>query len=155
VGKKPHVPAAHQPARVSTVHRSFLLPCAPSSLRVVRRAAGADLRRAGVPEHLRHDVLLVLCELLANAIRHASPLVDDGIRVGWRVGAKAVEVEVTDGGAPTMPTAGRPEAMALSGRGLAMVQELSGDWGVERGADGQQRVWAVLHRHHGASAAGG
>jgi anti-sigma regulatory factor (Ser/Thr protein kinase) len=111
-----------------------------------RRRLAADTAAAGVETPARGDALVVLSELLGNALRHARPLDGNTVRVMWRVLPDEVEVAVADGGAPTAPRADRPPFAALSGRGLGIVDALCESWGVEGVGTPYQLVWGVVPR---------
>jgi len=119
-----------------------MLPYAPASVSAARWQLAADLRDAGITETAISDAALVVSELLSNAIRHARPLPDSTVRVSWALSDGWLEVAVEDGGATTRPRASHPSLSSLGGRGLAIVDHLSANWGVEtsRGTT----VWAVL-----------
>lgn len=119
-----------------------LLPYAPASVAAARWQLAADLRDAGITESAIGDAALVISELLSNALRHARPLPDATVRVSWALADGWLEVAVEDGGAATRPRATHPSLSSLGGRGLAIVDHLSTNWGVEtnRGTT----VWAVL-----------
>jgi anti-sigma regulatory factor (Ser/Thr protein kinase) len=121
----------------------LLLPHAPSSVSVARRRLGADLRAHGVPENMAGDAILVLSELLSNAIRHAHPLPGGQVRVSWSLQGGTLDLAVSDGGSPTRPHQVRRSMSALGGRGLAIVEHLSSGWGV-RSDDQETLVWATL-----------
>lgn len=87
--------------------------------------------------------MLVLSELVSNAIKYARPLNIGKIIVNWHIKFDSVWVGVTDGGASTRPIPMRPSVSALGGRGLDIVSTLAREWGVHDGADGTT-VWAVL-----------
>lgn len=89
------------------------------------------------------DAVLVVSELLSNALRHAHPLPSGQIRVSWRWTEEHVEVAVSDGGAATEPRAGRPALSSLGGRGLGIVEYLASTWGVRHEGD-ITTVWAVV-----------
>jgi anti-sigma regulatory factor (Ser/Thr protein kinase) len=134
------------------------LPFEPASVREARRLLASDAAAAGVQEPERADALVVVSELVGNALRHARPLENGMVRVMWRLLPDEVEVAVADGGAPTAPRADRPPFAALSGRGLGIVDALSETWGVEGAGTHHQLVWAVvprgtLRRHGDAAAA--
>jgi anti-sigma regulatory factor (Ser/Thr protein kinase) len=122
------------------------LPFAPASVGDARRRLSVDTAAAGVGEAARADVLVVLSELLGNALRHARPLDGNTVRVMWRILPDEVEVAIVDGGAPTSPRADRPPFAALSGRGLGIVDALCESWGVEGSGTPHPLVWGVVRR---------
>jgi len=122
---------------------TVLLPYAPASVAVARQRLTADLDAAGVIQAAVGDAVLVVSELLSNAIRHARPLPGASVQVAWAVDDGAIEVAVSDGGAPTRPYPAHASVSALGGRGLDIVQYLSRTWGVRTDPDGLT-VWAVL-----------
>ncbi|MBB2908790.1 anti-sigma regulatory factor (Ser/Thr protein kinase) [Streptosporangium becharense] len=87
--------------------------------------------------------MLVVSELLSNALRHAHPLPSGQIRVAWHWIEDHVEVAVSDGGAATEPRAGRPTLSSLGGRGLGIVDYIASRWGVRHEGD-VTTVWAVV-----------
>ncbi len=90
------------------------------------------------------DARVVVSELVANSLRHATPLEDHTIAVGWTVKPDVLRVSVTDGGSSTnTPATRRPGELATGGRGLKIVQTLADRWGVEPAESGTT-VWAEL-----------
>ena len=122
-----------------TVH----LPFAAVGVGIARRRIAADLRAYGVAQQVIEDAEVVLSELMANAVRHARPLASGRISAAWQVGSRGVTVSVTDGGGDTTPAPTNASPLALGGRGLAIVAELSVDWGVRAGPD-STTVYATL-----------
>lgn len=122
---------------------TVLLPWAPASVAVARQRLAADLSAAGIFEAAARDAVLVVSELLSNAIRHARPLPGASIQVAWALGDDAIEVAVSDGGAATTPARTHASVSALGGRGLDIVEYVARRWGV-RSDDSGQTVWAVL-----------
>lgn len=111
------------------------------------RAARERLRRdlsGTCPAARMEDARLVMSELVANSLRHARPLSDQKIAVGWTVLPGVLRLTVTDGGSPgSVPTPRRPGELATGGRGLKIVQSLAERWGVEA-EDSSTTVWAEL-----------
>jgi anti-sigma regulatory factor (Ser/Thr protein kinase) len=120
-----------------------LLPYAPASVAEARQRLTADLVKAGILHAAVGDAVLVVSELLSNAIRHAQPLPGENLQVAWALDDDSVEVAVSDGGSPTRPQATHASVSALGGRGLDIVDYLSRRWGV-RTDDTGLTVWAVL-----------
>jgi anti-sigma regulatory factor (Ser/Thr protein kinase) len=122
---------------------SVLLPCAPASVAVARNRLAADLVAAGILDGAVGDAVLVVSELLSNAIRHARPLPGANLQVAWAIDDGVVEIAVSDGGAPTRPRQTHATVSSLGGRGLDIVEYLARTWGV-RTDDGGLTVWATL-----------
>lgn len=124
-----------------------LLPYAPSSVAVARQRLCTELQEWGVYSGAIDDAVLVVSELLSNALRHAHPLPSGMVRVAWFWSDEVVEVAVSDGGAATEPRAGRPTVSSLGGRGLGLVEFVAQKWGVRHEGE-VTTVWAVLPAPH-------
>lgn len=110
---------------------------APSQARAWVIARTPELPRATV-----QDTLLMVSELVTNAVRHGSP--DIVLRLA--VLSDRIRIAVQDGGdaLPVLPS-GQPSVDRPTGRGLLIVVATASDWGVAR-AEGQhgKTVWAEL-----------
>lgn len=114
-----------------------------SSVRAARHHLLADLNKKHWPVSRAEDARLVLSELMGNSLRHARPLPDGQISVGWREHAGLLRVTVTDGGSLTRPRERHAGEMSTEGRGLTIVQSLARRWGVESG-NTTTTVWAEV-----------
>lgn len=124
----------------------MLVDHASSSVADARQHLARELDRLHVARAAIEDAVLVLSELISNAIKHARPLGSGQVAVKWKImdgDDRTVWIGVTDGGSHTRPVPERASASALGGRGLSIVSVLSRDWGVEDGAPGTT-VWAVV-----------
>ena len=119
------------------------VPHERTGVRAARHALGDQLNAAGIDSATRDDAMLVLSELVSNAIKHAAPLPSGEIRVRWSMAGDALHIEITDGGATTRPRAGVAALSSLGGRGLDIVRSVSRTWGVTEGED-SVTVWADL-----------
>lgn len=123
--------------------QTLRVPWKQSSGREARRALVASLRDLDVDATVVDEAEIVISELVANAVRHAKPLPDGTIRLGWTVRAGVVEVEVTDGGGPTIPRPAPRSLLAAQGRGLRIVRGYAHEWGVHEDRGGRT-VWVSL-----------
>jgi len=123
--------------------QTLRVPWRQSSGRDARRALVSSLRDLNVDATTVDEAEIVISELVANAVRHAKPLPDGTIRVNWTVRAGVVEVEVTDGGGPTIPRPAPRSLMAAQGRGLRIVRGFAHEWGVHEDRAGRT-VWVSL-----------
>ncbi|QOV33942.1 ATP-binding protein [Streptomyces ferrugineus] len=122
----------------------FSLPHAPGAVSTARRHIRAVLADWRLAADIAEDVLLVVSELLTNAIVHALPPATLRLSRSRADRYGAVRVEVTDMGPATPPgllTA--PPDPDEHGRGLDIVTTLSTRCGVRVHSDGTSR-WAEL-----------
>jgi anti-sigma regulatory factor (Ser/Thr protein kinase) len=110
---------------------------------VARQRLAAELTAAGIFDGVVGDAVLVVSELLSNAIRHARPLPGSNLLLAWELNDGAVEIAVSDGGAATRPMTAQATVSSLGGRGLDIVGYLARNWGV-RTDDTGLTVWAVM-----------
>jgi anti-sigma regulatory factor (Ser/Thr protein kinase) len=105
--------------------------------------AGARARRAVVerdgalPPAVRQDVLLLVTELVTNAVRHAAVGPDRPVYVEVRRWRRRVRVEVADRGAgfAALPKPRRPSE-GPGGWGLFLVERLADRWGADPASPG-------------------
>ncbi|WP_399476045.1 ATP-binding protein [Streptomyces sp. TRM68367] len=104
------------------------LPSRPESAATARRLTQVVvLRQWGLPPKLTEDAVLLVSELVGNAVRHTGARIF-GLRMRRRRGWIRVEVRDPSRGLPClMPV----QEMDLSGRGLFLVDRLSDRWGVD------------------------
>lgn len=105
-----------------------LLPSRPESAATARRLAQVVvLRHWGQSPKMTEDAVLLVSELVGNAVRHTGARVF-GLRMHRRRGWIRIEVRDPSRGLPClMPV----QEMDLSGRGLFLVDKLSDRWGVD------------------------
>ena len=131
---------------------SVAVPHERTGVRIARHAFADQLDRLGVAPEDRDDAMLVLSELVSNAVKHAAPLPSGEIRVRWEVADDLLHIEITDGGAGTRPHASVAALSSLGGRGLDIVRTVSTKWGVTEGED-SVTVWAEVPRSSGSERA--
>ncbi|MFI5841126.1 ATP-binding protein [Catenuloplanes sp. NPDC051500] len=127
---------------------NLVVPHHAQGVRAARRRLTQELTGSITP-NLLCDVVMVVAELLSNAIRHARPLPGGVIRLSWALrratgAAPVLEVRVTDGGASTGPRPRDAGPRSIDGRGLGIVAALARCWGTDRDASGHS-VWAEFN----------
>ena len=105
--------------------------------RAARHWVMRTIADAGVGGASNQVVELLTGEMVSNAVLHGPAAGPVSVRV--RISATTVRVLVSDTGSGT-PIVGHPEPTAASGRGLALVEALSADWGTQHRPDGKT-VW--------------
>ncbi|WPB93613.1 ATP-binding protein [Streptomyces malaysiensis] len=140
-------PSALQPLTGTVPGYAQTLPLYPSSVSVARQSVRTALACWGL-EDMTDDVVLVVSELVTNAVRHARPACappDDPGRCRLtleRPDPGTVWVSVADSsGCRIMPR--KASDGAEDGRGLAVVTALSARWLVQPSHIGKT-VWAEL-----------
>ncbi|MER7179693.1 ATP-binding protein [Streptomyces hyaluromycini] len=126
----------------------FTAAAVDASVPQARRAVRDLLQRQGVPvsEDLVYGLLLIVSELVTNAVKHAA-LLSPMLAVEVAVGAEWVRVSVEDNH-PYRPTALEADHGQLGGRGLLLVREVAREAGgvvdVEHTSSGGKVIWAAL-----------
>jgi anti-sigma regulatory factor (Ser/Thr protein kinase) len=120
-----------------------------ASIRAARRFVLDAVGEA--PPELRDAVSVMVSELAMNAVQYAHTAFD--VRVELAGGSLWVEVTDSGGGSPQIQPL--PPVTLPHGRGLFIVEQLSGEWGVSQAADGPQRsVWFRIATAGAVSAQG-
>ncbi|AWW36672.1 MULTISPECIES: ATP-binding protein [Streptomyces] len=126
----------------------FTAPAVDASVPQARHAVRDLLvrQRVPVPDDLVQGLLLIVSELVTNAVRHAA-LLSPMLAVEVAVGAEWVRVSVEDNH-PYRPTALEADHGRTGGRGLLLVREITREAGgvcdVEHTSSGGKVIWAAL-----------
>lgn len=104
------------------------LPSRPESAGTARRLAqSVSLRQWALPAGLTEHVVLLVSELVGNAVRHTGARTF-GLRMARRRGRIRIEVRDPSRGLPCLMPVGE---LDTSGRGLFLVDTLADRWGVD------------------------
>ncbi|MEU8504093.1 ATP-binding protein [Streptomyces brevispora] len=126
----------------------FTAPATDVSVPQARHAVRDLLDRQGVPldEDIAQGLLLIVSELVTNAVKHAA-LLSPELAVEVAVGAEWIRVSVEDNH-PYRPTALETDYAQTGGRGLLLVREITREAGgacdVAHTAGGGKVIWAAL-----------
>jgi anti-sigma regulatory factor (Ser/Thr protein kinase) len=124
------------------VATDVLLQNSTSAVRQARELAAALLTGWGCAPECVDDAVLVVSEMVTNAVRHGS----GGIRLRLHWSGSYLRVEVRDG-SPLLPRLLPASPSADRGRGLRIVARLASRWGSTRLRDGKV-VWVELRCLH-------
>ena len=130
----------HDPDRVVSLHER--LPRRLVAVPRARQLASDALTSSGGPGG-GDDLALVITELVANAVRHGR-----GRKIVLRLQAdgRLVRIEVENRRWTTVPRRRLASEVRPTGRGLALVDACSREWGVVAEPRGLTRVWAEVDR---------
>ncbi|MFH8883982.1 ATP-binding protein [Streptomyces californicus] len=126
----------------------FTAPTVDASVPGARHAVRDLLGRQGAPieEDVLQGLLLIVSELVTNAVKHAA-LLSPELAVEVAIAADRVRVSVEDGH-PYRPTALETDSAQTGGRGLLLVKVITAEAGgacdVEHTASGGKIIWAEL-----------
>ncbi|MFE4692321.1 MULTISPECIES: ATP-binding protein [Streptomyces] len=126
----------------------FTAPAVDVSVPQARHAVRDLIDRQGVPveDDILQGLLLIVSELVTNAVRHAA-LLSPELAVEVAIGAEWIRVAVEDNH-PYRPTALVTDYAQTGGRGLLLVREITAEAGgtcdVEHTAGGGKIIWAAL-----------
>jgi two-component sensor histidine kinase len=107
-------------------------------------AAARSLVRDGcrdLDSELRCDLLLVVSELVTNAVVHGAEPITLSLDLG-----EVITVVVADGGSGGPQVSTLDGWAAPGGRGLVLVAALVSDWGVRPDGARGKEVWATILR---------
>ena len=121
--------------------RVYSLPLPPHP--IASRQAHVALKWAlvdwCVPDEPIDNIRVVLGELVTNALKHST----DVFGLELRLDDDLVVIEVRDS-SDAIPEVELPDGLALSGRGMPLVDALSKEWGVRHEKEGGKTVWAKI-----------
>jgi anti-sigma regulatory factor (Ser/Thr protein kinase) len=112
----------------------------PTAIGRARHDVEDALALAEVDPRTSGDVMLLVSELVTNAVRHAR---SDEFEVRLEVRRDALRLEVHDEGAGFVPRIA-PSGNGTGGYGLYIVDRLADRWGVERDPGGV--IWLEVDR---------
>ena len=110
---------------------------------IARAATGVRCDRLGLNTSLRQTLVLLVSEVVSNAVLHSNARPDTPILLTTSVTEDAIRVTVTDTGDGFLPKPSKP-AMTGGGYGLYILGKTARRWGADR--VGGTRVWFELPR---------
>ncbi|MFD9123467.1 ATP-binding protein [Kitasatospora sp. NPDC059571] len=141
-GAPGHPFSGHPPCRFPADHDSWRLAQCPKSVGRARQASAGRLASWNVDRNAADAVLLVVSELVTNAVVHAAPPI--ALHLFHDRSRRQICVAVTDGG-PAVRSDGSTTARSADecGRGLEIVRSVASAHGMRVRPDGAAR-WVHL-----------
>jgi anti-sigma regulatory factor (Ser/Thr protein kinase) len=120
------------------MHEQRAIEAELSSVAPARRWAREKFEAAGLEPHVRDLLVLLVSEVVTNAVEHAAPPLL--LRIDTQPDVTRVEVKDR---ARDLPILKDPEPFETGGRGIKFVNDLSTRWGTEppHDPDGFKTVW--------------
>lgn len=123
------------------------------SVHAARNFTAATLRRWGTADR-GQDIVVVVSELVTNALRHALPGAGDTrlrrpVQLGLLQFGPCVLCAVADP-SQAVPAPRVPGSLGETGRGLHIICALSDQWGCTAPSDTGKAVWATFYRQPAA-----
>lgn len=97
-----------------------------------RLAAFLTVHRAS--ETVIDDALIVISEMIANAVSHGEPNSAGTIEISWAINGDLLELSVQDAGEGGSLTPIDFDEDSLSGRGLSIINRVADRWWVDMSA---------------------
>ncbi len=110
---------------------------------IARSAVAEQLGSMGVDGSLGQTIVLLVSEVVSNAVRHSAAPAEAAIALEASVTEQSVRVAVTDAGEGFTPRQRDPNRIG-EGYGLYLLEKAASRWGVE--GDGGTTVWFELER---------
>jgi len=110
---------------------------------IARAAVSEQLHETGIDGSLGQTIVLLVSEVVSNAVRHSAGPADAAIALEAIVTAENVRIAVSDAGDGFTPRRRDPDRPG-EGYGLYLLEKAATSWGVE--GDGSTTVWFELDR---------
>ncbi len=129
------------------ITQSISLPFAPSTPSMARTKLAAFLTINRAPAGLIDDALIVVSEMIANAVSHGVPTDDGMLEISWKLKRELLELCVCDGGSAKTLTPIEFDEDSLSGRGLSIINTVAERWWVDASAGTSVHAELTLAAH--------
>jgi len=107
------------------------LPFESSTPGIARTKLAAFLTLNRTELDLIDNALIVLSEMIANAVAHGTPDTDGTMEIGWSIDAGRLELSVRDSGTGKDLTPRPFDEDSLGGRGLSIISRVADNWSVD------------------------
>lgn len=112
-------------------HDVVRLPFVLSTPSVARTRLAAFLTVHRASNAVIDDALIVISEMIANAVSHGVPTADGMIEISWSINGTLLELSVHDSGINGQLKPVDFDEDSLSGRGLSIINRVADRWWVD------------------------
>jgi signal transduction histidine kinase len=135
--------ALHLRSPIGTPRKRLRIAIAGGSRAPERARSWIESAASWLPRELESTLLLLVCELVNNAVRHGGAAEEEVIELELSaLDGGHVRVQVSDPGVGFEHTPRDQPLDEEGGWGLVLIQSMAERWGVEH--DGRTRVWFEL-----------
>lgn len=93
------------------------------------------------------DALIVISEMIANAVSHGLPTADGSIEISWAINGDLLELSVYDAGEGGSLRPIDFDEDSLSGRGLSIINRVADRWWVDMSKGTRVNAELELNAH--------
>ncbi len=112
-------------------HQLIKMPFEASTPAIARTRLAGFLTIHQAPSRVIDDALIVLSEMIANAVSHGSPDPEGRMEISWSINGDLLELSVSDAGVGASLKPVDFDEDSLSGRGLAIIRRVADRWWVD------------------------
>ena len=112
-------------------HDVIKLPFETSTPSIARTKLAGFLTIHQAPSEAIDNALIVISEMIANAVCHGAPTPDGKIEISWSIRNELLEISVYDAGQAAALTPVDFDEDSLSGRGLSIISRIADSWWVD------------------------
>ena len=112
-------------------HDTIRLPFVASTPGIARTRLAAFLTINRASNEIIDDALIVISEMIANAVSHGVPTSDGTIEISWAINGTLLELSVYDAGKGASLKPIDFDEDSLSGRGLSIINRVADRWWVD------------------------
>ncbi|MBC7632182.1 ATP-binding protein [Aeromicrobium sp.] len=128
-------------------HDTICLPFVSSTPSVARTRLAAFLTVHRASDVVLDNALIVISEMIANAVSHGVPTPDGTIEISWSLNGTLLELSVYDAGVGGSLTPVEFDEDSLSGRGLSIINRVADRWWVDMSTGTRVNAELVLTPH--------
>lgn len=142
-----HLTVTRRAVNMVKSHDTIRLPFVPSTPGIARTRLAGFLTMHRASNTVIDDALIVISEMIANAVSHGQPGNDGTIEISWSINGGLLELSVLDAGEGGSLRPIDFDEDSLSGRGLSIINRVADRWWVDMSKGTRVNAELVLTTH--------